>query len=191
MTRRTNRQRISKSKPDPVATLARVIGLNETQIANGKFSKCDVVNHTDADHRALARAIGYSTNEAKDSQRQTIRRKPKIDELVVRGTISQREALACEWYAQAHSLRYDTTGVTMRYGTTGGGGCTNFDHLPKSREQEEAYEHFAYAREGINPFFLPMFERIVLYGRPLGKLGISFRTAARELLARIEDKVAL
>jgi hypothetical protein len=127
----------------------------------------------------------------RSGERSTIRRKPKIDELVQRGTISQREALACEWYASAHALRYDTTGVTMRYGTAGGGGCTNFDHLPKSREQEDAYLYFTYAREGINPFFLPMFERIVLYGRPLGKLGITFRTAARELLARIEDKVAL
>lgn len=180
MARRTNRQRISKPKPDPVIALALSI-VPAIQARKGEFEMCGVANHSDADQRHMVRS----------GERRTIRRKPKIDELVVRGTINQREAAACEWYAQAHALRYDTTGVTMRYGTAGGGGCTNFDHLPKSREQEDAYLYFTYAREGINPFFLPMFERIVLYGRPLGKLGISFRTAARELLARIEDKVAL
>ena len=179
MSRRTNRK-LSKAKPDPTVLLALSI-TTPAQVANGRFERCSVSNHSDADQRHTVRS----------GERSTIRRKPKIDELVTRKVISQREALACEWYAAAHSLRYDTTGVTMRYGTAGGGGCTNFDHLPKSREQEDAYNHFAYAREGINPFFLPMFERIVLYGRPLGKLGITFRTAARELLARIEDKVAL
>lgn len=180
MSRRTNRQRISKPKPDPVIVLARTI-IPEAQIVNGRFEKCSVANHSDADQRHTVRS----------GERSTIRRKPKIDELVVRKVISQREALACEWYAQAHSLRYDTTGVTMRYGAAGSGGCTNFDHLPKSREQEDAYNHFAYAREGINPFFLPTFERVVLYGWQLGKAGMMFRTAAQELLARIEDKVAL
>jgi hypothetical protein len=180
MSRRTNRQRISKPKPDPTVLLALSI-VPAAQVANGRFEKCSVSNHSDADQRHMVRS----------GERSTIRRKPKIDELVQRGTISQREAAACEWYASAHALRYDTTGVTMRYGSVGGGRGTNFDHLPKTREQEDAYRHFTYAREGINPFFLPMFERIVLYGRPLGKLGITFRTAARELLARIEDKVAL
>jgi len=36
-----------------------------------------------------------------------------------------------------------------------------------------------------------MFERIVLHGRPLGRLTISFRTAVRQLLDQIEGKVAL
>jgi hypothetical protein len=189
MSRRTNRQRISKPKPDPSIKAALSIGFPISQVVNDRFVECDVVNHTEDDHRAMVRALG--ANMINQDARTTIRRKTKIEKLRDAGIISVKEALACEWYKSAHALRYDTTGVTMRYGSAGGGGCTNFDHLPKSREQEEAYKHFTYAREGINPFFLPMFERIVLYGRPLGKLGISFRTAARELLARIEDKVAL
>lgn len=181
MARRSSRQRISKAKADPVLARAREIGMPERQVVNGRFEECQVANYTEADQRHTIRS----------KERFTIRRKPKIDELVGRGTISEREGLACEWYAQAHSLRYETTGVTMRYGGAGGGGRTNFDHLPKSREQEDAYLYFTYAREGISQFFLPTFERVVLYGWPLGKAGMIFRTAARELLARIEDKVAL
>jgi hypothetical protein len=180
MARRTNRQRISKPKMDPTVALALSI-VPTAQVANGRFERCGVSNHSDQDQRHMVRS----------GERFTIRRKPKIDELVQRGTINEREGMACEWYAQAHALRYDTTGVTMRYGTAGGGGRTNFDHLPKSREQQDAYDHFAYAREGISSFFLPTFERVVLYGWPLGKAGMVFRSAARELLARIEDKVAL
>jgi hypothetical protein len=180
MSRRTNRQRISKQKPDPTVLLALSI-VPAAQVANGSFELCAVANHTEADQRDMVSL----------KRTRTIRRKTKIEKLRDAGIISAKEAMACEWYKAAHALRYDTTGVTMRYGSAGGGSCTNFDHLPKSREQEEAYQHFTYAREGINPFFLPMFERIVLYGRPLGKLSISFRTAARELLTRIEGEVAL
>lgn len=180
MARRNNRQRTSKAKVDPTKALALSI-VPAAQVANGRFERCGVSNHSDADQRHTVRS----------GERFTIRRKPKIDELVGRNVISEREGMACEWYASAHSLRYDTTGVTMRYGGTGGGGCTNFDHLPKSREQEDAYNYFAYAREGISPFFLPTFERVVLFGWPLGKAGMVFRTAARELLTRIEDKVSL
>jgi hypothetical protein len=177
----SRRKASRKIKADPVKARAREIGMPERQIVNGRFEKCSVSNYTEADQRHTVRS----------NERFTVRRKPKIDELVGRNVITQREGLACEWYASAHAMRYDTTGVTMRYGGAGGGGCTNFDHLPKSREQEDAYNYFSYAREGISPFFLATFERVVLYGWPIGKAGMVFRSAARELLARIEGKVAL
>lgn len=151
------------------------------QARPGNFEAVDISNHSDWDQRAMVRS----------GERRTIRRKPKIDELVHRGIISHREAAACEWYAQAHALRYDTLGITSSYGCVGGRSSSNFDHLPKTREQQDAYENFEYARAGINPFMLGLFERVVLYGRPLGKLAITFRTAARQLLERIEGRVQL
>lgn len=163
--------------------------LPEAQARKGVFEATDVVNHTEADHRAMVRSLGAQM--LNPDARRTIRRKPKIAELVTRGVLSTTEAAACEWYAKAHSLRYDTTGVTVRYGGVGGRSSTNFDHLPKTQEQQEAYEAFEWAREGINPFMLGLFERVVIHGRPLGRLAITFRTAARQLLQRIEGRVNL
>lgn len=160
--------------------IARLI-LPHGQARAGIFIAVDISNHSDDDQRKMVRS----------GERRTIRRKPKIDELVDRKVINREEAAACEWYAQAHSLRYETTGITARYGESSGSGQTNFDHLPKTREQQEAFDHFEYARAGINPFVLALFERVVLYGRPLGKLKLTFRIAARQLLERIEGRVTL
>lgn len=178
-----------KPKVDPIARRAKELGIAH-QAANDRFELHDVVNHSDADHRDMVRAIGYDTADTNDARR-TLRRKPKIDELVTRKVINREEAAACAWYARMHAARYDTTGVTPNYNGAGGRSSTNFDHLPKTRQQQEAYEHFEYARAGINPFVVGMFERVVLHGRPLGKLGITFRTAARQLLDRIEGRVQL
>ena len=172
--------RRARERKDPTAKIARTI-TTEAQVANGKFILVDVANHADEDQRHMVRS----------GERQTIRRQPKFMELYRRGVIDKREAAACEWYLDTYSARYDTVGITARYGTYSSSGCTNFDHLPKTREQHDAWVHFNEARSAINPFFLGMFERIVLHGRPLGRLTISFRTAVRQLLDQIEGKVAL
>ncbi len=175
------RMRIRKNRIDPATRKAREIGLPEAQNIRGDFTLHDIANHSEADQRHMVRS----------GKRETIRRYTKIEKLERAGVIDKREALACEWYATAHAMRFDTVGITARYGCASGGGCTNFDHLPKTREQEEAFRNFEFARQAINPFFLPMFERVVLHGRPLGKLAITFRTVARQLLRHIEGRVAL
>ena len=145
------------------------------------YEAIDVANHTDADQRKMVRS----------GERRTLRRTPKVIELYRRGQIDKRELLACEWYANAHAARYDTTGITANLGGTGGRSSTNFDHLPKTREQQEAFDSFEYAREGINPVGRMVLERVVLHGRPMGRLAITFRTAVRQLLAMIEGRVKL
>lgn len=184
MATKAKQQRSRKVRSNPEVRHLRKLKaaiLPAVQAERGGFVLQDIANHTDDDQRHMVRS----------GDRRTIRRKPKIDELVSRKVIDKREAAACEWYAAAHSMRYDTTGVTARYGESSGGGSTSFDHLPKTREQQEALDNFDYARAGINPAFLGLFERVVLHHRPLGKLAITFRTAARQLLARIEDRVTL
>lgn len=176
----SRRSKPNKRRIPEDVKIARLI-LPEGQARAGRFVAVDISNHSEADQRKMVRS----------GERRTIRRKPKIDELMDRGIINREEAAACEWYAQAHSLRYETTGVTARYGQNSRSGRTDFDHLPKTRAQQEALDHFDYARAGINPFILGLFERVVLHGRPLGKLSRSFRLAAQQLLERIEGKVTL
>ena len=173
-------RRIRKGREDPLVKLAKTI-VPEGQVIKGRFEFHDVSNYSEDDQRHMVRS----------GNRKTIRRKSKIDELIVRGVIDKREALACEWYLKMHTARYDTTGITANLGGAGGRSNVNFDHLPKTRAQWQAYEDFEFARAGINRFILPMFERVVLYGWPLGKLGITFRLAVRQLLERIEGRVQL
>jgi hypothetical protein len=190
VTARTNRKskerKLRRGRVDEATRIALVI-LPAGQAYPGTFEAVDVVNHSEADHRAMVRSMG--ANMLNPDARRTVRRKPKLHTQHILNLLSARELAACEWYAQAHSLRYDTIGVTVRYGAVGGRSGNNFDHLPKTREQIEAYINFEWARAGINPFMLGLFERVVLHGRPLGKLGITFRTAARQLLERIEGRV--
>lgn len=179
MASRSNR--IKRAKPDPTMIVANEIDLPTAQRVRANLVLVDVVNFTDADQRHMVR----------QAKRQTIRKLTKIEKLARAGIIDDREARACEWYAAAHAMRYDTTGTTARYGESNGGGRTNFDHMPKTKPQWEALEHYTMAREAICPTIRPMFDRVVIHGRPLGKLAITFRTAAQRLLAHIEGKVAL
>jgi hypothetical protein len=176
-----NSRRIRKQRVDPVRKLGVAIGVPVEQLANDNFERVDVLNWTEGDQRRTVRS----------GERQTIRRKPKIDELVVRKVITQQEADACSWYAKMHAARYDTTGITANLGGAGGRSSTNFDHMPKTKAQQEAFDHFDFARAGINRFLLPMFERVVLHGRPLGRLARSFRLAIWQLIERVEGRVQL
>ena len=170
-----------KKRADPVATRAHEIGIPAAQIRPGRFELHDVSNHTEGDQRRMVRS----------GERQTIRRKPKVDELLTRKIITEREAAACEWYVKMHSARYDTLGLTANYGGAGGRSSTNFDHLPKTKAQQEAYDLFDHARSGLHPLWVGFFERTVLHGAPLGRMTSIFRMVVAQLVARIEDRVQL
>ena len=176
MSVRKRSRRIKANTAERIA--ARIVP--QAQVARQDYAVVDVANHSDSDQRHMVRS----------GEKKTIRRLTRIEKLERRKVLSPREAQACEWYARAHAARYDMVGVTSRYGEGCGGGKTNFDHLPKSREQWDALDHYDNARAAIPAMLLPMFERIVIEGRPLGKLALSFRLAAQKLLAAIEGKVA-
>ena len=182
-------RRLRKTREDPTAKLARTI-LPPEQANRGDLRLIDVANHSDDDQRDMARGLTWDSHgKVKTGERKTVRRQSKIDELRIRGLLDDDEAKACEWYHRAHALRYDTLGVTAKYGDGGGGSKKNYDHLPKTRDQEDAWRNFEFAREGISPPIRPMFERIVLHNWPVGKLGILFKLAARQLMHRIEGRV--
>ena len=155
--------------------------LPASQAKRGEFKLVDVQNHSDADQRHMKRS----------GQARTIRRLTRIEKLQHRGVIDKREGAACEWYAGAHSARYDTSGVTANYGESNGAATTNFDHLPKTKAQWEALTHFDFARAGISPSCLGLFEAVVLQGAKLGNRALAFKVAVEQLLRRIEGKIAL
>lgn len=171
----TKRARKKRERFTEDVRLARSI-LPEGQAKPGVFIAVDKANHSDM---------------ARSGERRTIRRKPKLDTEPMRKLLTREQLAACLWYAEAHAARYDTLGITAKWGGGGGCGRTNFDHLPKTREQEDALANFDYAREGIAPTLIPLFERVVLHQRPLGRLRLTFRLAAQQLLERIEGRVEL
>lgn len=180
---RRGKVRATKAREDPDTRAMRGLQselLPEAQRGNG-FVLTDVSNFTDADQRHMVRS----------QKRQTLRRQPKLHELYKRGILDVRQMLACEWFSQCHSLRYDTTNVSARWDRQGGSGTTNFDHLPKNREQQDAYDNFKFARAGISPSLLDLFEAVVLKGAPLGNRALAFRIAVGQLLKRIEGRVSL
>ena len=180
MTRPKRSIRIKKTRMNTADMLASQI-MPASQAARKDFELCDVANHTDADQRHMQRS----------GAKQTLRKLTRIDKLERRGVIDKREAGACTWYATAHAARYDTCGITAKYGDGNGAACTDFDHMPKTRQQWEAWDQLDLARAAIPPMVRPMFDAVVVYGRPLGKMAVTFRMAARRLLEHIEGKVAL
>ncbi len=174
--RKTNRIRVSSA-----AQVARKIGLPEAQIANDDFVLTDVSNHSDAEQRHMVRS----------GEKKTVRRTTKIDQLHKRGIIDKREALACEWYQATYEEQYETRIKIADWGATGGSSDRAYGHWPVGAPLERGLNMYEFAREAINPAFVSMFERVVLHGRPLGKLAITFRSAARSVLKRIEGIVEL
>ena len=172
-----NTKKIRKAVQDPIAKLEREL-VPDVQAKRGLYLIVDAPTFA-----------GETTGAG--SKARTLRRKTKIEKLEGQGIINKRESEACEWYACAHSARYDVLGITARYGEYGGGGIKSYCHGPKTPEQIAAFYDYDFARAGINPRILPMFERVVLYGRPLGKLALTFRLAARQLLARLEERGAI
>lgn len=171
-----------KSKtPEQLANEMQRAVLPAAQFQKAAFVLVDVQNYTDADQRVMVRS----------KQTKTIRRLTRLEKLAKRKVLTEMEARACEWYAAAHAARYDTTGTTANYGESSGACNANFDHLPKTQIQWEAMVHYDMARGCIPPMIRPMFERIVLDGKPIGKLRFTFCYAVRSLLKGIEGKVAL
>jgi hypothetical protein len=172
---RTNK--IRKASEDPVAKLERTI-VPEVQAGRGLYLIVDAPTFAGEENKAGSKA-------------RTLRKLTRIEKLERAKVINKREAEACEWYATRHAARYDVIGITAKYGEQASGGRKSYCHGPKTPEQISALLDYDFARAGISPMILPMFERIVIHGRPLGRLAITFRQAARELLARLESRGAL
>jgi len=171
MARRTNKIR---RKRTPEQELARAIGLPLDQLRRG-FRLVEVANRTDADQRHSIRS----------KQTRTLRKLTRTEKLQRAGVITTEQAAACEWFAAAHALGYDTLGVTANYEPTIGSGDSVHTHLARNKAQLGAREDYRFACAGISPILLPLLERVLLRGRPIGRLGISFRMAVRELTERV------
>lgn len=179
MTRKSRRAR--KPRIDPVAKVALSIGVPKEQLANDNFERVDVQNWTEGDQRRTVRS----------GERQTIRRMPKVAELHRRGIIDKQELAACEWYVTQHEFERQRIRIAQ---WDSEGGCASdkaFGHWAPGRILEPGQSEFEFARAGINRFLLPMFERVVLHHRPLGRLTRSFRLAIHQLIERIEGRVQL
>ncbi len=170
----------NKPKADPTIALAYAT-VPAIQVANDRFEICDVANHSDGDQRHMVRS----------GQKKTVRRLTKIEKLHKAGIIDKREALACEWYQAQYEEQYETRVKIADWAATGGSSDKTFGHWPAGALLERGDSWYLWARKSISPMTLPIFERVVIHGRPLGKLAITFRTAARQLLQHIEGKVAL
>lgn len=146
---KATRQR--KPKADPLEKLARAI-LPEAQVNRGGLAIRDVSNHTDADQRASIRS----------GETKTVRKYTRVQLLTRAGVITPDQALACEWYSEAHELGYQTVGCTANYAGAGGGGFGSSDLFARYRAQGEARDNFQYARQAIPGHLLGLFDRVVL-----------------------------
>lgn len=172
-------QRIKKTRDTPVAKVARQIDLASPH--HGDFQLADRVAYSSKDASAALRS----------GEKQTLRRTTKIDQLVKRGILDKREGLACEWYQGQHEQQYEARVKIAQWDATASASEKSFGHWPSKRCLNDNPTLFEEARADIPTTIRPMFERVVLHGRPLGKLAITFRMTARRLLEHIEGKVAL
>lgn len=177
--------KISKAAKTPEQKAIKLAGklLPEGQAKPGEFALQDVQNQTEAQQRDMMRS----------DEKKTIRRRTRVEKLLDAQIIDRDEAAACEWYANAHAIGYETLGIVADYGRSGGGGgdCV-VTHLAKYRAQQEARDDYAFARSAIPTILLPLFERVVLAGEALGGKGrehglmrMRFRVAASVLRERI------
>jgi hypothetical protein len=162
-------RKIRAQRVDPAEKLARTI-VPAAQVRSGAWELTGVANRTDADQRDMESL----------KRTQTIRRTPKLMQLVNAKTITKAEALTCQWYADRHTEGFHTTGTTANYGGAGGGGCSAYTHLAKHKAQMIARQEYAAARAAIAPGLIVLFERVVLHGRS-SRLGLAFRLAIRQL----------
>jgi hypothetical protein len=152
------RNRLKKRKPkaDPVEKLALSI-IPHQQFRTGNFAIRDIANHSEADQRAMVRS----------GSTKTIRRKTRIEMLRDAGVINNDQALACEWYAAAYQLGFQTIGCTANYAGAGGGGFGSSDLLARYKAQAEARENYHFARIAIPAHLVSSLDAVVLEtGRP-------------------------
>ena len=171
-------RRIREAKPDRIA---RTAGVPAAQLGQNAFTIVDVANHSEADQRHAVRS----------RQMRTVRRKPKLMQLYDARVLTLDGYKACLWYHDLHALGYDTLGITANYGGGVGGGQTSFTHFARYHEQGDARNDYMLARAGIDRLLLPLLERVVLHGRPIGRLAISFRRAVDQLVERAESMGAI
>jgi|SRR6185503_7467840 len=171
-------RRLRKTREDPAIRIALAITTPE-QARRGDLRIVDIANHSDADQRHMVRS----------GERKTIRRQSKVDELRVRGLLDDDEAKACEWYQTTYESEYV---ARLRICDWEGGSRSTdkaYGHWPAGKYLEPGDSLFEFAREGISPPIRLMFERVVLHGWPVGKLGILLKLAARQVMHRIEGRV--
>ncbi len=167
--------RSTKIREPKVSRIARRSGVPDAQIANDQFVMHPVKNANDGDLRDMTRS----------KVTHTVRRKPKLEQL--RGKVlDNRQIEVCEWYLGTHAMAFDTIGITANYGESNGGGNTSFTHLARYKEQGQARIEFAHARAGVDSILAPLLDRVVIYGRSIGRLNLSFRRAIDQLVDRVE-----
>jgi hypothetical protein len=153
-------RRKRKTKVDPVLKLAESI-LPAAQIRNHLYAICGVSNHSDADQRAMVRS----------GETKTLRRLTRIELMQRAGIINAEQAAACEFYAAAYQLGFQTIGCTANYGGAGGGSFGSSDLLARYKAQAEARENYYYARLAVPKHLLPSLDTVVLEtGQPPHKM---------------------
>lgn len=180
-------KKLRKRKPrvDPVLKLALSLVPAE-QVRLGFYVICDVANHSDSEQRAMVRS----------GEKRTVRRRTRVELMREAGIITAEQAQACEWYAAAHEVGFQTVGCTANYSGAGGGGFGSGDLLARYRAQAEARENYHYARTAIPPALRDVFETVVLgTGQPPHKMPrndlLRFRMAAWLLHGQIAHMLAI
>ncbi len=162
--------KIKRTKDDPVAKVAREIGLADTHLTH--FTLVDVKNRSEADQRHMARS----------GVKHTVRRKSRVERLLAAKVIDPHQAKAIAWYADQHEAGYATVGCTANYAGAGGGGFGTSDLLARYGEQAEARDNYLWAKSFIPHDLVAGFEAVVLDQHGLNEvptIGNSKRTRFR------------
>lgn len=179
------RKRSRKIKADPVTKLALSI-LPAEQVRSGAYAIRDIANHSEADQRTMVRS----------GMTKTVRRRTRIEMLRDCGVINAEQAQACEFYAAAYQLGFQTIGCTANYAGAGGGGFGSSDLLARYKAQAEARENYHFARLAIPAHLLSALDAVVLEtGRPPQMMRkaekLRFSLAAFLLLGQVGHMLAL
>lgn len=94
--------------------------------------------------------------------KETVRKLTAIERLKRSGVLEAHEAAACEWYADAHTLGFDTISCTANYEGRGGGGFGPSDLLARYKHQMQARDDYAWARTFIPAGYRTLFDAIVI-----------------------------
>ncbi len=168
-----------KTKEPKASRIARSVGVPDAQVERGGIVLIDAPNLTTYVHRGEAVAPKQKVL--------TVRKLTKIEKLYNAKLLTKDEAAICEWYHKTHATAYDISGVTADYGRAARGRCTNFIPYQGGKAMQAAKREYLFARAGIDPRLVGMFERVVLQGRPLGQLRRAFRLAIRQLADRMGE----
>ena len=77
--------------------------------------------------------------------KETIRKLTRVELLARSGVLEPHEKAACEWFADAHALAFDTVGCTANYEGRGGGGFGAMDLLARYSAQARARDDYRLA----------------------------------------------